>query len=43
MSAGISAKTADAWLKDVVSYNKTIKNTSLVKKLQKDGKKATGI
>ena len=32
LSAGISAKTADAWLKDVVSYNKTIKNTSLVKK-----------
>ena len=32
LSAGISAKTADVWLKDVVSYNKTIKNTSLVKK-----------
>ena len=29
LSAGISAKTADVWLKDVVSYNKTIKNTSL--------------
>ena len=25
LSAGISAKTADDWLKDVVSYNKTIK------------------
>ena len=40
LSAGISAKTADAWLKDVVSYNKTIKNTSLVKKgFKKMGKK----
>ena len=40
LSAGISAKTADAWLKDVVSYNKTIKNTSLVKKsFRKMGKK----
>ena len=40
LSAGISAKTADVWLKDVVSYNKTIKNTSLVKKgFKKMGKK----
>ena len=37
LSAGISAKTADVWLKDVVSYNKTIKNTSLVKKGFYDG------
>ena len=40
LSAGISAKTVDAWLKDVVNYNKTIKNTSLVKKsFRKMGKK----
>ena len=40
LSAGISAKTTDAWLKDVVSYNKTIQNTSLVKKgFKKMGKK----
>ena len=40
LSAGISAKTADVWLKDVVSYNKTIKNTSLVKKASKRWEKS---
>lgn len=38
--SGNSAKTADAWLKDVVSYNKTIKNTSLVKKASKRWEKS---
>ena len=32
IDAGIPKKNAEAWLKDVNEYNKTIKNTSLVKK-----------
>ena len=32
IDAGVSKKNVEAWLKDVNEYNKTIKNTSLVKK-----------
>ena len=32
LDAGLSKKNVDAWLSDVKTYNKTIKNTGLVKK-----------
>lgn len=32
LDAGLSRKNVDAWLADVKTYNKTIKNTGLVKK-----------
>ncbi len=32
LDAGLSRKNVDAWLTDVKTYNKTIKNTGLVKK-----------
>ena len=41
LDAGLSRKNVDAWLADVKTYNKTIKNTGLVKTFQKDEKEST--
>ena len=40
LDAGLSRKNVDAWLADVKTYNKTIKNTGLVKKGFKKMKKS---